>query len=274
VRDLRTEPGWPEAPLVWRVNRWVEERAVTRSARLVVVSPGQKATYLSQLPRVDPGHIEVIANGFDEELFASVERECDPAKHAHEALRLIHSGIMYPDCRDPSALFEAVRLLAAAGRMAPASHRLVLRASGQDEVLRELAATHGVEGFVSLEPPLPYREALREMLDADALLLFQGRNCNTAIPAKLYEYIRARRPVLGLTEPDGATGREMRAAGYDLIASLESCEQITRVLDSLLTQLESREAFVPTWEQTQAYSRRASSQRLAQVFDSVTRHSS
>ena len=38
------------------------------------------------------------------------------------------------------------------------------------------------------------------------------------VPAKLYEYFRARRPILGLADPSGDTGRVMRESGVAHIA--------------------------------------------------------
>ena len=39
------------------------------------------------------------------------------------------------------------------------------------------------------------------MLRADGLLILQAANCNEQIPAKLYKYLRARRPIVALTDP-------------------------------------------------------------------------
>ena len=71
-----------------------------------------------------------------------------------------------------------------------------LRATAHDvhfvPVLREL----DLEDIVELAEPLPYREALEEMMAVDGLLLFQAKGCNHQVPAKLYEYMRARRPII------------------------------------------------------------------------------
>jgi hypothetical protein len=63
---------------------------------------------------------------------------------------------------------------------------------------------------VLLAPALPYREALRETMDVDGLLVFQAANCNHQIPTKIYEYFRTRRPILALTDPSGDTAAALR----------------------------------------------------------------
>ena len=51
------------------------------------------------------------------------------------------------------------------------------------------------------------------MLESDVLLLIQP-NFPLQVPRKLYEYMAARRPVLCIAEPEGATARMVRE--YDL----------------------------------------------------------
>ena len=132
--------------------------------------------------------------------------------------------------RDPAALFEALGRLSASGRIGPGDFVLRFRASVHDRLLRELAAAHRVEAFVDIQPGIPYREALQEMLDADALVIMQGANCNEQIPAKLYEYLRAGRPILGLADPAGDTGRMLASLGYPHLTKLESADAIERDL--------------------------------------------
>ena len=78
-----------------------------------------------------------------------------------------------------------------------------------------------------LAPPIGYGEALAEMISSDALLILQASNCNDQIPAKLYECLRARRPILGLTDPAGDTAAALRAAGEGRYGDLaeEGCRE-------------------------------------------------
>ncbi len=64
------------------------------------------------------------------------------------------------------------------------------------------------------------------MMRADGLLVLQAGNCNDQIPAKVYEYLRCRRPIIGLTDPAGDTAGLLRKAGIDNIARLDSAQEI------------------------------------------------
>jgi hypothetical protein len=114
---------------------------------------------------------------------------------------------------------------------------------------------------------VPYQQALQEMLNADGLLVMQGANCNEQVPAKLYEYFRAGRPILGLTDPAGDTARVMKAAGVEHVALLESAPAVQAVLGRYLGAAASgslRSRATPG-----GMSRQARSSELARLLDAA-----
>lgn len=112
-------------------------------------------------------------------------------------------------------------------------------------MLPALARMHAVEPFVEILPPIEYRAALEEMLRADALLLLQAANCNEQIPAKLYEYLQARRPILALTDSAGDTAAAERAAGIETIAPIDSASAIAALIARVLDEILSSKALRP-----------------------------
>src|SRR5262249_38739590 len=147
----------------------------------------------------------------------------------------------------------AIRSLRDEGILRPDNFELRLRDSGHDAHFSELARTLGVSELVSLLGPLPYRQALAEMLDSDGLLVLQGKPSNPAIPAKVYEYLRARRPILGLVHPDGETATLLRHLGLDTMAPLDDIAGIRKLLLQWLTP--DRKFELPTNEAVVRYSR-------------------
>ncbi len=275
IRDLLTEPDEPADPLAWKATRRIETRALKASTRTVVVSPGQRTEYLRQFPDLDPDRITVIPNGYDEAAFAAIEREAESPATSQAGrgtvLHLVHSGVLYPQSRNPRPFFEALAELIEEGVIAAERIRITLRASGSEDQFAAQAQQSGLAEQVELPPPLPYRQALAEILEADGLLLFQGEDCNTAIPAKLYEYIRARRPLFALTDPEGATGETIQRIGSPYLAPLESAEAIKPVLKRFLSDIQTGNIFLPTPEAVEQFSRRRGSQALAELFDDTTR---
>ena len=118
---------------------------------------------------------------------------------------------------------------------------------------------------------LTYPEALVEMLRADGLLVMQASNCNDQVPAKLYEYARAGRPMLGLTDPAGDTARAMRALGVEDIAPLDSADAIEQALPSFVDALRSGAGRLPDRDAVARASRRGRAEQFIELLDSVTR---
>ena len=141
---------------------------------------------------------------------------------------------------------------------------------GSDDHQRIQPAQHGVQAFVETLPPLPYREALAEMLRADALLVMQGENCNEQVPAKVYEYLRAKRPILCLADPKGDTAAVMREAGVQAIAKLESVDAIESLLPAFLQTVSEGSARLSSADAIQGASRMQRSAALAGLLQAAT----
>jgi hypothetical protein len=212
--------------------------------------------------------LKLIENGYDEEIFVKAEREGKTAPGCSRTM-LLHSGALQTSIRDPRVFFDALADLQATGFVSPQNLRVVLRGSGNEDIYGRSILERGIEKLVSLEPSIPYVEALKEMLGADGLLIFQASNCNLQIPAKIYEYLRARKPVFAMTDPDGDTAAVLRGAGIGTVASLDSREQMVEGLRNFLEQVRCRQAPVPGTEDLAAYSRSSRTAELATLLDDL-----
>ncbi len=266
-RDPMAQEGYPSDPRTWKQFREIESEAM-RSARLnVFTTPGAARMYRERYPEAAE-RIMVIENGYDEASFVDAAASAEPLVPG--ALTLLHSGIVYPSERDPRALIEALGRLKRAGRIQADRFRLRLRAAVHEDLIRELAQAQDVPDLIELAAPLPYRAALQEMLRADALLVMQGSGCNDQIPAKVYEYLRADRPILGLCDPVGDTASVLRETGIDTIAHLASADAIEQALPTFLAAVRAGAAPRPAPAAVQAASRAGRAQALAAALDRAT----
>ncbi|HEX5344517.1 MAG TPA: glycosyltransferase [Duganella sp.] len=268
-RDPMLDHDYPPDLRRHRIHRWIEQQAMQRGAAVVCTTPGAVSALRA---RHACGRVELIGNGYDEASFIAAEIVAAPARLPGGPFRLLHSGVIYPSERDPRALFSALRQLRSGGVLRAGNFRLVLRATGHDDYLRTLL--DGLEDIVELAPPLPYREGLAEMMAADGLLLLQAANCNHQIPAKMYEYLRAHRPLLALTHPDGDTAWALRRAGIDTIARLDQAADIAAALIEFLHLCRTRQAPLAVPDATAAHSRAARTRELALLLDQVHRKES
>jgi len=244
-RDPMAQEGYPADPKTWESFRRIEEGALHYASFCVFAAPGAARMYRERYPDAPVARLAVVENGYDEESFARLE-DADRSPLLPGTFTLVHSGIVYPSERDPTQLFQAVRLMLDEGRLKPRELRLRLRAPAHEDMLGKLIDKFRVGEVVELCPPIPYRDALQEMLRADGLLVLQASNCNDQIPAKVYEYLRCRRPVIALTDPAGDTASLLQKAGVENIAPLDSAQGIGFELRRFLDQAKRGAAALPS----------------------------
>jgi len=268
-RDSMTEEAYPGDPMTRQVFRWIERRTVKHCRRAVFTTPGTAEMYARRYPLVPRSRWSIIANGYDEEDFVEVEQLMRETPSRNHRALLVHSGVLYPSERDPSIFFAALADLRREGKISPANLHIVLRGSGSEEFYRQQLRQHAIEDIVSLEKSISHHSALEEMLRADGLLLFQAANCNHQIPAKIYEYLRARRPIFAMTDPEGDTARLLKSVGVETIAALDRKDCIAEGLLNFLTRIHEGHATSPADHEILRHSRKFRSQELAALLESM-----
>lgn len=269
-RDPMAQEGYPADPLIWKSFDWIEKRVARNASAATFTTPGALREYQRRYPEVGEKFV-LIENGYDENAFAEAHTgQALSSFKQGEPFTLVHSGTLYPEERDPRRFFEALAQLLRSDDTLPRLLRVVLRATGHDAYLQELIDRYGIQSIVTLAPPLPYTLALREMLTADGLLILQAANCNEQIPAKLYECLRARRPILGLTHPAGDTGKALIAAGIDTIAPLDSVPLIRIAITRFIELLKTGKAPIVNDAIICAASRRGRTVSLAGLLDRIS----
>ena len=267
--DPVTGEEFPSDPAVRRANRWVERSTLGNCASAVFTTRGAVEMCRKQYPSVPERRLQVIPNGYDEEGFREAEARCATDPRRHDTTVLLHSGILYPHARNPRVFFEVLADLRRAGTVAPSNLKVILRASGSENVYRQYMRELGIEDIVVLGNAIPYADALSEMLSVDGLLIFQASNCNWQVPAKIYEYIRARRPILALTDPEGDTAHVLRDEGIDTIGTLSSKEDTARALVDFLTRIRTGKAPIASDRGVERHSRHIHAGEVARLLDSV-----
>lgn len=268
-RDPMAHEGYPADPRTWQSFLEVERRTFPAAAATVFASEGAARLYRHRYPDV-AARMHVIENGYDEESFVAAQSRAGARTPLDAgAFTLLHSGVVYPEWRHPGTLFRALRQLRERDDAATASLRIRFRASGNDDVIRALAREHGVLDRVDLLPVLPYQEALEEMLRADALLVLQSDGCNDQVPAKLYEYFRAGRPVLALTDPAGDTAAAMGRFGAGGVVPLDAVDDIAEALPRFVAAVTAGAAAIADPVRVAQASRRAKAAELAALLDAV-----
>jgi Glycosyl transferase 4-like domain len=269
-RDPMVQSEYPENPSLRRCWQKLERTVVHESSAAVFCTKGAATLYRNRYPEIEQSRIHVIENGFDEESFSGVQALPFRRNPLNElAITLLHSGVVYASERDPTNLFAALERIRYSDHGFAMRLKIRFRASGADKLLAELALRYKVADMVEMLPQVAYSIALEEMLRADGLLILQAANCNEQIPAKLYEYFRAGRPIMGLTSHIGDTAALLRSAGINDIASLDSAEEIELTLRRFVGKIREGTASIPSSGFTNDCSRRIRARELSRLLDDI-----
>lgn len=204
-RWSRGEFQYEPTPLHRLVNLLCERKIAKSASAIVCVTHGLRSYFASLRPR---GWVTCIYNGYDPEDFELSGAE-SAKKEADAKFRLTFVGAV-------TEVSWPIDLLRAVAGMEP-DERRELRVSmvGADLTgkLRRTIQELGVQDVVAARDYLPHRQAVGEMVRADALFLSISRAVSSSyVPGKLFEYLASRRPILA-SVPEGETDTLLRAAG-------------------------------------------------------------
>jgi hypothetical protein len=243
-RDPMMQPNYPKSPRQRRLYAWIERTTIKHCTKASFTTNSACLSYRERYPDQNASKFTVIENGFDADGFDAAEqanRLSGAVKS--EKIELLHSGVLY--------------------------FHVTLRASGEDAYFVSLVEEHGIQDIVDIAPPIAYSEALAEMLRADGLLLFQGTPFNRQIPAKIYEYFRAKKPIFGLLDCQGDTAKVLMQAGFTDLAEMSSAQDIVSKLQQFIQKIQLGSAYAASDEVVYASSREHRARQLSQLFEEV-----
>jgi glycosyltransferase involved in cell wall biosynthesis len=268
-RDPMVDDYFPQDRLQRRTFIWIERQAMTFASRIVFTAESCRQMYRNRYPSLPAERCLLIPNGYDEEDFAALSLSARAAGGVDRPLQLVHTGVIYPEERDPTAFFAALSRLKRDGRIDANRVRINLRASGFEDRYSRALRQLGIDDFVRLSAHLPYRQTLLECLDADGLLLLQGALCNHEIPAKAYEYLRAQRPILALTTDTGDTAALLRRTGGATIVDLACEDAIYAAFPAFVKVIRAGAHSLPAMSEVEHFSRHDQAFDLAQALSTV-----
>jgi glycosyltransferase involved in cell wall biosynthesis len=239
-----------------RYERWLEAKVMRRATRLIANTPlnqrGWEAAYPEQA-----GKMVTITNGFDPEGFPPV------GPHTlGKPLTMLHAGELYHG-RDPRPLLDALQ-----GLRLPIAVDFLGRMSGMAFDFATEIARRGLGDSVKLPGMVPYAQALERMMRADILLLVHTPDWRLSVPAKLYEYLGAGRPILALAEPDSDIGWVLRTSKVlHRIAPPRDVPAIQRALLELTREVQAGSPATPDRDALQQFTRAGMARQFAECLD-------
>jgi len=237
IADFR-DP-WSRAPWAleqrttsWQgwVHRRLEQRVVRGATRVLLNTRRMREDFVAHYADVAPAHFVSLPNGFDPHVLASAAAD-SPAPDGPAVLT--HAGTLY-GARNPAVLFQALARLVSTGRLRPGQlHVQLLGAVSGGFGARRMVDDMALGPYVSFHKPVAHADALRMLASSHALLLFQ-QGTDLQVPAKLYEYVGLRRPIIAIAPQPSAVGDVVTETGLGVLVGPEDASGLADVLAAVI----------------------------------------
>lgn len=242
-----------------RRHHKMERMVIERATRVVVVTQTLQGIYQERYDR----QINLIPNGYDPADFVT-----EPIK-TDQTFTLTHVGSMVRS-RNPVALWNVLAELCSENETFRS--RLKIQLVGKTDIaVFDSLYRAGLKPYLEKIDYLPHDEVIRYEKKAAVLLLILNRvsTVHTFIPAKIYEYLAAGRPVLciGPTDTDSAATLTECRAGEAVDYEDES--RLKKIIINYFDRFLSGGLSVDS-RKIERYSRKNLSVEMASLLDEIT----
>lgn len=251
-----------------RVNELLERNVFFQADRVILNTETTRRHYLQKYPNLPPSKMAVITNGYDQ---ADLPERSDRIE-LNSRFTIIHMGSLYPGSRSSRYFLNALRVILQTDQIM--QNKVKVQFIGNiDKETRRLVRELNLGGNVDLLGHLPHLQALNHLLTADLLLLIPsyGVGSEMFLPAKLYEYLASKRPILCLAESGECTDLVNQTRAGSSVPPTD-IRKIAEELVRLYRQWQKGQLIIhPDQELIQNLNRRRLTEQLASIFNDLTR---
>ncbi len=242
-----------------RKHHQLELKVLKNADVVTVVSPGMQKEFREIYDR----EYAVIPNGFDFADFEGIEKIKPDSDFV-----LAHIGALVKT-RNPILLWKVLSDLCKEDK--EFSNVLKIRLIGNVDVfVKESLAKYELLDKVEVKKYLPHEEVVKEQRRAQVLLLLinQTPNAHLILTGKLFEYMGAGRPILGIGPENGDAAEILNETGAGFMADFEDEEKLKEILENYFMQYQSNGLFSYP-DNVLKYSRKELTRKLVNQFDKI-----
>lgn len=268
-RDLWT--GKPDINYFSKLHKNLSiswERRILAFADKIIVntkSTGEKIKML--FPEIDREKFSVIYNGWDKEEFSNIKHRVISEKK----IIFTFTGGFYGD-QTPQYFLAAITELTDRQKL---PENLEIRFVGNyfNDVLAVFSKYKNLD-FIKIIPQVSHRESISYQRESDFLLLFIAeKNSEMIVPQKMFEYFANKKPLLAMIPENGEAAQLIRENKAGLISEINDIEKMKTNILKLIEMYHKgtfRNEFYTKEENFLNYERKAQTQHLAEILDSIT----
>ncbi|MCA9407276.1 MAG: glycosyltransferase [Candidatus Omnitrophica bacterium] len=217
-----------------KISHWYEQRLVRYVDKIIVNTEAVKELFLKHFRHNLEGKIFVVTNGYDPQTAEHLEKaSVDRGDHTGQGMcRLIHTGSFF-ESRSLETLIQAMRQLHEEKVIHPDNFEILSYGPllGKD---KRLLQQFNLTAFVKEHSFIPYFDSLKMLCKSSMNLLIVGNGHGSMIPAKLFDYLLARRPIFCVGPEISEAGKIIKAHDYGFYARINDPKDIAvRLRDAI-----------------------------------------
>jgi len=216
-------PAWRRGALAQWLSARIERRLVRRSHARVLNTPAMRSSFEKFLPQAEHSRNFVIPNGFDAVAPTAPPEDAGP-------VHVVHAGEIFTG-RSLVPVLEAARRLE---KKYPARPIRLTTYGELPPAERERIRARGLESFIEVKPRIPFAQLFAELQRAHLLVAVVGDHMPYSTPYKVYDYMAAGRPILGLAPRGAALFELLSDSGAGECCERVDDDAIERVLEKLV----------------------------------------
>ena len=276
----------PMTRRTWRKLEKMEQAVLDECSTVLAVTPAVQADFAARTATP----VAMITNGFDDADFADPHVGLRPPQddktvilrpsqddktvipsEARNLFTITHTGLFAAD-GNPLTLWKVLGGMAAADPAFRESLRLRLCGKVDRAVLVAVAASGLADNVVHLGY-VDHASAVQEQRAATVLLLplRNDPEYKPILPGKLFEYLAARRPILGIGQEDGAMAAVLEETSAGAMCDWDNEEGIRRFLTRAWETFREQGSVPPTTGAVEKYARRNLTHELAALLEKVSK---
>ena len=247
-----------------KLSRWarkkhfaLEQKVLDDATAIVAVSPLVQADFAEMTSTP----VYLVTNGYDEsDYIDAVEPDC--------GFNVVHTGLLTAE-GNPVELWKALGERCRSDAEFASSFKLTLVGKTDAAVLESIRQA-GLTEYMTDLGYINHNKAVQQQRKASVLILpiREEPETKAILPGKLFEYLAARRPILGVGTGEGAMSVVLKETGAGRIFDWDDSAGISGYVDSLWNAFKAGGVMIPDAD-IEKYSRRMTTKKMTELFDSL-----
>lgn len=239
-------------------EKFLQKKVLFRADHITVAWPGIARGFFSLHPELEK-KISILSNGYDESDFANLKTT------RFNVFTTLFAGTLHQALK-PESLFLALKMLLEK-HPEMRTETQFLMVGRRDPFVERLIIQNDLDGYVKITHQVSHKKCLEYCLEADILLFcVPDHDC---IPSKIYEYMRAGRPILGVADPESDAFNVIKKNYQGECYASREADSIARFIYNIYKKkgTRSKESTKIQCNKLRKFERKNLTQKLSKTFE-------